>query len=268
MRIVFALSLALAATSPVTAQEPEAPPGPAQVLPIGTFHFKDAGLDLAKVDDFDVMGDEAQAYLVQLTRRLAEFRPTAVLLEYDPASDAEMNQRYTDYLAGQYELPANETYQLGFRVARLAGLERVHSWDHRDVPWQAEALFEYGAANASPEVKELQDGIAAFMQEEAEVRAKSTLADMLRRHNDPHMERLNMDLYLLTNPVGAGDGWAGANATASWWRRNFRMYANIQQQAVPGARVIVIGGSGHMAIIKQLLNIDTRIESVDPLTLF
>ena len=40
---------------------------------------------------------------------------------------------------------------------------------------------------------------------------------------------------------------SGADASASWWQRNFRMYALIQQHAQPGARDIAIGGQGHTA---------------------
>ena len=46
-----------------------------------------------------------------------------------------------------------------------------------------------------------------------------------------------MDLYLATNPIGARDGYSGADATA-------------------------IGGSGHTAILKQLLKIDERLAEV------
>jgi len=72
-----------------------------------------------------------------------------------------------------------------------------------------------------------------------------------------------MDLYLATNAIGAGDGYAGAVSTASWWERNFRMYANIQQLAAPGERLIVLGGAGHMAILKQLIGIDRRLQGMD-----
>lgn len=237
---------------------------PARVLPLGTFHFQDAGLDAAKVEDFNVMAQESQAYLETLTQRLADFRPTAVLLEFDPANSEEMNQRYKQYLDGKFVLPTNEIYQLGFRIARKANLAQVHSFDHREVPWDAEALFEYGEANSSPELDSLQQAIAKIEKEEREARAMGSLSVLLAKHNDPEKDRQNMDLYLLTNPVGANDGWSGADAAASWWHRNFRMYAIIQEYAQPGARLIVIGGSGHMAIIKSLLAIDQRIETQDP----
>ena len=54
-----------------------------------------------------------------------------------------------------------------------------------------------------------------------------------------------------------------ADAAAAWWQRNFRMYALIQQAAAEDERVIVIGGSGHIAILQDLLQIDQRIDPVD-----
>jgi hypothetical protein len=62
---------------------------PAQVMLFGTFHFQDAELDTVKVKDIDIFTEENQA--------------------------------------GNYELGANEIYQLGFRIAKLAGHERRSS---------------------------------------------------------------------------------------------------------------------------------------------
>jgi hypothetical protein len=41
------------------------------------------------------------------------------------------------------------------------------------------------------------------------------------------------------------------------------MYANIQKLAVPDTRSIVIGGQGHTAILKDLLQIDDERQAVD-----
>ena len=228
----------------------------------GVFHFQDAGLDVVKQKDVDVMTAESQAYLEALTQRLAGFGPTQVMLEYAPENDELINQRYRDYLAGQYELGVNEIYQLGFRIAKAAGLPRVYPFDNQDVEWQAEGLFEYAKAHDSPEMEAFNTIIAEFTESEAKARASLSLGELLKRANDPELERLNMDLYLATNAVGAGDGYAGAVASASWWARNFRMYANIQKLAAPGERIIAIGGAGHMAILKQLLAIDRRLQGV------
>jgi len=234
---------------------------PAQIMLFGTFHFQDAGLDVVKSKDIDIFATDAQQYLQELTQRLAGFKPTKILLEYDPESDELVNQRFRDYLAGNYELAANEIYQLGFRIAKEAGHERVYSFDNRGVEWQAEAMFEYAKQHDSPEMKTFNDIIKTVTAEGEKARATLSLRELLMRANDPDQERINMDLYLATNPIGAGDGYSGADASASWWHRNFRMYANIQKLTGPGERIIAIGGTGHLAILKQFLEIDRRLES-------
>jgi len=235
---------------------------PAQVMLIGTFHFKDPGKDTVKVADINVFTEESQQYLDELSKRLAEFKPTRVLLEYSPENEELLNQRYDDYLSGDYELAANEIYQLGFRIARMSGLNSVQSFDHRQLEWEAEPMFEYAKQHNSAEMVTFNEIIENITKEEEKARAHLDLRGLLKRSNDPERDRLNMDLYLATNAIGAGDGYSGADSSASWWRRNFRMYANIQKVAAPGERIIAIGGSGHMAIIKQLLDIDQRLESI------
>ena len=236
---------------------------PAQIMLIGTFHFSNPGKDVVKVKDINIFDGESQLYLQAFSQSLAAFSPTRVLLEYNPENEELINQRYRDYLAGKYELGANEIYQLGFRIAKAAGLKSVQSFDHRELNWEAEPMMEYAKQHDSPEMVVFNEKIAYLTSEEDKARASMGLRELLIRSNDPERDRLNMDLYLATNSIGAGDGYSGADATASWWQRNFRMYANIQQVAKPGDRIIAIGGSGHMAILKQLLEIDERMVKVE-----
>jgi hypothetical protein len=236
---------------------------PAQVLLVGTFHFDNPGKDTVKVADIDVFTEESQQFLQAFAQRLADFKPTRVLLEYSPENEDLLNQRYDDYLAGDYKLAANEIYQLGFRIARLAGLDGVQSFDHRELEWEADAMFEYAKVHDSPEMTAFNQIISSHTMEEEKARAIMSLRELLMRSNDLENDRKNMDLYLVTNSIGAGDGYSGADSSASWWQRNFRMYANIQKLAQPGERIIAIGGSGHMAILKQLLEIDQRLVGVE-----
>ncbi len=251
-RLLIVAMAALCATPALSAD-------PAQLLLLSTFHFKDAGLDAVKVKDFDVMAPAPQAYLEALTDRLAAFNPTHVMLEYTPEEDEEVNGLYHQFIAGEHQLASNEVEQLGFRIAKKAKLERLEGFDHRDVQWGFGAAAEYAEKNNATEFETLKRLIANFETEESEVRKNSTLQGLLLRQNDPEMERRNRDFYLVTNTIGVDDGWTGADAAASWWQRNFRMYALLQRTAQPGTRVIAIGGTGHMAIIKSLADTDGRI---------
>ena len=47
----------------------------------GVFHFANPGLDVIKTDQFNVILDESQRYLEDLTDRETELQATQVLLE-------------------------------------------------------------------------------------------------------------------------------------------------------------------------------------------
>lgn len=237
----------------------------AQVMIFGVFHFANPGRDVVKTATIDVMTEENQQYLEALSTRLRGFRPTVVLLEFDPADEAAMQERYERYLNGRFELPANEVYQLGFRIARLSGVREIGSFDEVVIGWNAEPLFEYLSEHDPDTERAFQTVIEQMTAEQQQAHSTLALDQILRLTNDPEQDRLNESFYLLTNHVGTGDNFVGADAAASWWHRNFRMYARIQRYATSGQRVLVIGGQGHTAILKGLLEIDASRDGVDVL---
>lgn len=235
----------------------------AQVMLFGVFHFANPGLDVIKTDQINVMSDDNQQYLEDLTRRLAEFKPTHVLLECTLQRSGQLNKQYSDYLANTFELSSSENFQLGFRIARKAGLEGVHCYDERDIGWDAENMFEY-IANQEPAMQAKMDSaIAEVSNRIAEDHRTKSLSQLLLQSNSAEEDRLNKSFYLMTNSAGAGTNFYGADAAASWWHRNFRMYANIQKLASQDTRLIVIGGQGHTAILKDLLQFDGERQAAD-----
>ncbi len=257
----FGLCSLLTAAGPAQADSYE-PMG--QIMLVGTFHFSSPGRDAVKTRSLDVTTAESQRYLEALARRIAtSFRPTRVLLEYPPSNQGDVERQFREFLKGQFELPVNEIYQLGFRVAKYSGLEQVASFDHGDIEWQADRMLEYAEQNDPM-------AVADFNRKIEEMTAKSqlqqdslSLQQLLELHNDAQEFAANKALYIDTNAIGVRDGYAGADAAASWWHRNFRMYANIQAEAQPGERVLVIGGSGHIAIIADFLQWDSRRRASD-----
>jgi hypothetical protein len=228
----------------------------AKVMLIGVFHFANPGRDMVKSHVIDVMAPENQAYLEGLATRLAGFHPTDVLLECSPAEQATWDARYKDYLAGKFVLTSNEDYQIGFRTAKAAGLAGVTCYDEDDVGWNAGPMFEYMEKH-NPKLKAGMEAQYKSLGARAdEEQSTLPLPKLLALTNDPARDAQNKGLYLQTNDVGAGDGFSGADASASWWHRNFRMYARIQKAAAPGHRVIAVAGQGHTAIMKDLLAVD------------
>jgi len=236
---------------------------PAEVLLFGVFHFANPGHDVVRVDQINVSTPENQAYLAALTQRVCDFKPTAILLEFDRAREPDMRKQLDAYRAGQAELGVNENYQIGFRVAKACGVERIYGFDESEVGWNAEPLFEYLEKSAPEVLEAFNNEIARLQEAEAAAHRELSLRELLIRANDREQDRMNKDLYLLTNAASAGFGFEGADATARWWHRNFRMYANIQRYATTGERILVVAGQGHTAILRDLLEIDGRISARD-----
>lgn len=259
------LLAAMAAPLPSSAQQPAAgSPPPARLMLLGLFHFDNPGLDAVKYEPRDVMQPAEQAYLAALASRLAGFKPTRIVLEYPERSDEKINARYAEYLAGRLELPRNEIYQIGFRVARLAGLARVHGFD-APMPEGEPALWGYLSRDPAAE-RRLE---ALIVEESARLQRAHrtmTLAQLLRMSNSPEEDRRNKGFYMLLNDVGVGQGlFHGADASASWWQRNLRMYALLQHLAQPGERLLVIAGSGHTALLRDFLRADGQRREDDVL---
>jgi hypothetical protein len=257
------LALGLAGAVGTLAVAAPAAPADAQVMLIGTFHFANPGRDMVKARVIDVMAPENQAWLDAFATRLATFAPTDVLVECSPTKQGDYDASFRAYQAGTFALPSNENYQLGFRVAKAAGLDGVTCYDEDVIGWQAERMFTYLEQN-QPQAKAALEAIYQSLGAQMDAEQSTLpLPELLRLANDPARDALNKGLYLRTNDVDAGGGFAGADASASWWHRNFRMYANIQKAAAPGRRVIAVAGQGHTAILKDLLADDAQRDAQD-----
>lgn len=262
MRItgLCALCVLLSFTLPVANAEEQST---AQVMLLGVFHFANPGRDVVKTDQINVMTDENQAYLEALSDKLSEYNPTVVLLEFTPDREPEMQERFRQYVDGNYQLSSNEVYQLGFRIAARSDAETIHGYDETNTQWQAEPLFEYLEDIDTSTGAKMSAVYEELTTADQKAHASLSLQELLVRANDAERDAQNRALYLMTNHVGEGQNFVGADATASWWHRNFRMYALVQRHARPGERVLVIGGQGHIAILRQLLADDREREAID-----
>ncbi len=255
--------LAAGAAWPVHAQ-PAAPP--ARVLLLGLFHFDSPGLDAVRYRALDVMQTAPQAYLEGLADRLAAFGPTKVLLEYRDDADAAVNERYAGWRAGRAALRRNEIDPIGLRVARRAGLARVHGID-TEAPGSGDALWK-----ALPTLPAVEARLTALIEAESrrleQAHRTLSLRELLALNNAPEEDRRNKGFYMLLNDAAAADGrFLGADMVAHWWQRNLRMYARLQLHAQAGERVLVVVGSGHAAVMRDFLRADPdrQAEDVRPL---
>lgn len=233
---------ALLSGAPAAAQEhadvfaPWAEGAPrAGVLLLGTFHFRDAGLDEYKPRfHVDVRSPERQREVEEVVGMVAErFRPTRVAVEVRPERQPWLDSLYAEYRAGRYALGANEVFQLGFRLAARLGHERVYGVDalaRRYVPDMTQAEYEGVVARRPPVDTTWDARYAALYAHDDSLKTVTTLREFFLYQNSPERLRLGHGAYLVGGfgmSGGPGD-FFGVDQMTGWWNRNLRVFQSIR----------------------------------------
>lgn len=257
--------MVLAGLVPCAAAAQTAAREPAQVLVLGTYHFANPGLDVVQTEVADVLADGKQAEIREVTDALARFRPTRIAVEHLPAAAGRLDSLYRAYAAGTHELARDETEQVAFRLAGMLGHTGVFPIDHRgEFPFGA--VMEYAQANDPAFVEFVQREIGRLAAESSRQQRENTVGDILRMANEPAKLAADHAMYLRFARIGAGDTRVGADLLAKWYDRNIRIFSNLQAIASPGERVLVLIGSGHAPILRDLIAADpdmVLVEAVD-----
>jgi Family of unknown function (DUF5694) len=258
-----ALIFMLAITSAITsrAQQPstakpaaamsEAPAQRAEVLVLGTFHMANPGHDIFNMQADDVLAPKRQAEMAQLMEVLKKFRPTKIAVESDAGSD-KIPKRYADYLAGKYQLTANEIDQIGLRLAKELGHKTVYAVDaDGDFPYPRLLNYAKGSGRAK-ELDAIMDGFNQKTRAQGEYLATHTILETLLYMNADDKPAYEMGLYYRLGRFGDVGDWAGADLIADWFHRNIRIYSNIMKLVEsPNERVLVIYGAGHLGWLQH-----------------
>lgn len=259
--IRFALVAAIAAMPMASQAAPAAEPAPVSVMIVGNFHMSNPGRDMHNVTVDDMLSPKRQAEIAAVTDALNRFHPTAVAAEW-PADIA--SERYAKYLAGTLDPSRNEVVQLGFRLARTAGLKEFHGVDvDGDFPF--EAVDAYARAHGQGAlIDAAQAEIAAYVKTQDEMLKTSSVAANLRYMNDPTLIAAGNGFYRTTLKIGGGTQQPGADLLTAWYRRNFLICANIIQFARPGDHVVVFYGAGHAFLLRQCIAETPGFRLVEP----
>jgi hypothetical protein len=257
-----AVCVAALSSSPLVAQDRSMPERPAQILVLGTYHFANPGLDVVKTEVADVLSPTKQSEIQAVADAIMRFRPTKIAVERLPSSAAKLDSLYAAYRAGRHALTRDETEQLGFRLAARLEHDRVHPIDVQgEFPFGA--VMQYAQENDPAFVSLVQAETARMGAESSRRQRENTVAEILRHANDPENLAAGHGMYMRFARVGAGDTYVGADLVAKWYHRNIRIFSNIQRLAEAGDRILVIIGSGHAPILRELITYDIMTDLVE-----
>jgi hypothetical protein len=248
------------ATHAQSLPEPERP----QVMILGTFHFANPGRDIVKFEVADVLSPFKQAEILGVVEALARFRPTKIAIEHLPSAASQVDSLYDAYRAGHHVLTRSESEQLGFRLAERFEHPRLYSINHfADSPFGA--MMAYAEEHDPAFLTWAEEEMTRAAEESNRRQREHTIGEILRMSNDPENLAADHGVYMRFARVGAGDTFVGADVAAKWYERNIKIFANLQRIAEPNDRILVIYGSGHAPILRELVTYDRDMDLVDPL---
>src|SRR3954470_23571582 len=173
----------------------------AEVLVLGTYHMGNPGHDIFNMKADDVLAPKRQAEITQLIEVLKKFHPTKIAIERDAYSD-KIPKRYADYLAGKYQLTANETDQIGLRLAKELGHKTVYPVDvDGDFPYQRLVNYAKGAGK-SKELDEIMGGFAANVKAQSDYLASHSILQTLLFTNSDERATQEVGLYYRMAAIG------------------------------------------------------------------
>jgi len=224
-----------------------------KVTILGTTHFSNPGQDVVNMKVEDVLQPKRQKEMQALVDLLAKFKPTKIMLESTPKYDSIHNARYQQYLRGKHTLRRNERQQIGYRLAKQLGHQKIYMVDHRG-QFPMGKVNKYAQANNQSYLLNKALGWAKNEMKNREAYFKNhTITEFLIDMNRPAFIKKSNGLYLsLFAKIGKDQAYPGTDLVANWYERNLKIYTNILRLAEDGDRILVVFGAGHAPILQHL----------------
>jgi hypothetical protein len=241
---------------------------PVQVMVLGTYHMDNPGQDLVNVRAADVLTSQRQAELAAVAEALAKFRPTVVAVERVTTAPGYVDEKYARFKDADLAAQRDERVQIGYRVARAAGLGTVHGIDEQPSAGEPD-YFPFDKVQASVHARGQGAALASLLEQAGRMVAafgatqeKSTVAELLRAANDGH-GLADPSFYYSLLGLDAGEDQPGAELLGYWYMRNAKIVAKLCDVVRPGDRVLVLFGAGHKHWIEQIARGTPGMQVVD-----
>ena len=241
-------------------------PKKVQVLNFATFHMGTT-TDANSVD-FDENNRKNQQDAKEIARLIAAFEPTIICVEVPPEKNAELNEKYKEFLSNP-EKPIiyyGEVGMVAFEVGRLCKIDSLQGIDHK-MGYNYKIGEEIENAIDATTYKEFfknpfkdSPGLTIHMDTLA-------LLDKLRMMNHPKfldfLITINADILAYT---GTKNGFEGADEAAKYYQRNLRIYSNLNRIPMTKEdRVFILSGGSHTAFLNEFFERSIKYETVNVL---
>lgn len=232
-----------------------------QILLFGSFHFENPGLDVAKVNTFNVMTDKSQKELEIITDKIKKFGPDKIFVEWNYQKQDKLDKFYAKNTDSLLKKDADEIVQVALRAAKKLGHKKLYGIDYNDTDFPYDSLVkEMKAANQFDLIKKNEETMKHYETDFNTKITKYTLTQLLLDTN-----KQDISWYLQTAIKGGKiDNFVGAFLVSEWYRRNLYMYALIQKLTdSKDNKIMVLLGAGHTSMIKEFVEHNPEYEIVE-----
>ena len=236
-----------------------------QILLIGTFHYANPGLDVAKVKTFNVMSEKSQKELEIMSDKIKKFGPDKIFVEWKFSKQAELDKYYNKNTDSLLKKDLNEITQLALRTAKKLNHKKMYGIDYRTrFPYDS-LMMSMKKANQKDLIKKTTESTEKFVKDNNERMAKSSLTDLMLYYNEKASNEDNIQWYLeVANRTGNPDDFTGASLVSNWYKRNLYMYSLVQKLTESSDnKIMVLLGAGHAAMLREFLAHDPEFEIVE-----
>ena len=241
-----------------------------RIMVAGVQHFTEMAIDFSKI--------EINKQLQEIAVKLSSFKPDAVCVELPYHQQERIDAFYEDFSlshltqAEKYAAPigeimsygqqrslsfSGEAVQLGFRLAKMLMHDKVFAVNE-DTSQNIFALSEYAQPAIIAQCAQIISNLAP--------RKDANLLSVLKNVNDIAWSEENHKLYMLGNTIQTENSrYLGADLVSDWYKRNLRIFANLQELAELNNNIIFFVGAGHLKLLKSFISACPGMEFVSAL---
>lgn len=237
-----------------------------EVLLVGTFHYNNPGADVVKTKTFDILKEKSQLELELISKKIKEFNPSKIFVEWNYKEQVELDSLYKlyqndtyfeqDSLSSFYE--KNEIFQLAFRAAKKNDLDQVYGIDYLGTEFPFDSVMTIIGQNSQAK---LQSRIGELIETftsgfDDRISSGTSLVDLTYYLNSSELRQLSNEFHSeIPLSVGDENNFIGPFLTSEWYKRNIYMWSLVQKYTDENdQRIMVLVGASHAAVMEQMIN--------------
>lgn len=221
----------------------------------------------ANKTEFDERDEKNRKAVHEIAKKLAEFKPTVLVVETVPGYNEKLKTEYAEYLKNpekRYKNPT-EIELLAFELGRLSDTKRIYGIDHK-MSYNYRIGSQIKNSVDSETYKTFEKNPFAMVSDISKGDPnKLSLFDKLKLFNhDKFLDMLiTVNADILTH-AGTDKNFEGADEAAKYYQRNLRMYLNLNRISLKkDDRVFILMGASHTAFFRDFMSRSPKYEMVN-----